>query len=211
MDHNNINSFVGIAGLSSLQSLYLWDNDLTEFDITGLSSIQNVTLATNQLTSFTHSGISPVRNLNLEHNQLTSFSGTGFPDLGMLLLDNNHIRLLSGLDDLTSLWFLTIANNCLVGEALDPSVSSWLTTNATNDDWTSQSATCPPVPPVCTEVTDVPATECEALMNIYTATSGDTWTNNTGWGINTVVNNWHGVTVADGHVTELRMRTNNMQ
>ena len=50
---------------------------------------------------------------------------------------------------------------------------------------------------------DIPQAEADALIAFYDATGGDDWTTNTGWKTDTTVGNWYGVTVADGHVTEL--------
>ncbi len=33
----------------------------------------------------------------------------------------------------------------------------------------------------CTHVTEIPQTECEALVAIYLSTDGDNWNNNSGW------------------------------
>jgi len=57
---------------------------------------------------------------------------------------------------------------------------------------------------------DVPQSEANALIAFYDATSGDSWTNNTGWKTDPVVGNWYGVTVSGGHVTELDIHDNNL-
>jgi hypothetical protein len=33
----------------------------------------------------------------------------------------------------------------------------------------------------CSTVSDIPQTECEALLALYSSTNGATWTNKTGW------------------------------
>ena len=55
---------------------------------------------------------------------------------------------------------------------------------------------------------DVPQYEIDALMNFFYVTDGPNWTNNTGWGVDPVVGNWHGVTVVNGHVTRLALNDN---
>ncbi len=55
---------------------------------------------------------------------------------------------------------------------------------------------------------DVPQAEADALIWLFHATSGPSWTNNTGWLIDPVVNNWFGVTVAGGRVTEIDLSAN---
>jgi hypothetical protein len=62
--------------------------------------------------------------------------------------------------------------------------------------------------PGCIGVADVPMEECQALMNIYDTNDGISWANNTHWAGNTAVTGWYGVTVADGHVTMLKLSNN---
>ena len=47
--------------------------------------------------------------------------------------------------------------------------------------------------------------EFDALVTLYIATDGDNWVNSTNWSttINDVSNDWYGITVSDGHVTEI--------
>jgi hypothetical protein len=59
----------------------------------------------------------------------------------------------------------------------------------------------------------IPSSEFSALVALYNATDGPNWTNNTGW--NTATNNvdgggWYGVTVENGHVTELFLSQNGL-
>ena len=57
---------------------------------------------------------------------------------------------------------------------------------------------------------DVPQTELDALEAFYAATDGDNWTDNTGWGGSGTVNDWFGVTVVGGHVTQVDLIINNL-
>jgi len=50
--------------------------------------------------------------------------------------------------------------------------------------------------------------EKNALVDFYTATQGDQW--NKKWNLNNPVSNWSGVTIENGHVTEIRMLFNNL-
>ena len=55
------------------------------------------------------------------------------------------------------------------------------------------------------------ATDKAALQALYNATGGDNWHNNTGWDFTTDPgNSWHGVTIVNGRVTELRLYRNNL-
>ena len=57
---------------------------------------------------------------------------------------------------------------------------------------------------------DVPWTDANALIQFYLATGGPTWTVSTNWLVDPVVDNWLGVTVAGGRVTQLALPTNNL-
>lgn len=62
----------------------------------------------------------------------------------------------------------------------------------------------------CDAQTSVDVDECEALVAIYNATGGETWSNSTGWLENSDVCTWHGVGCSEGHVTALDLFNNNL-
>ncbi|NJO16967.1 MAG: hypothetical protein HC877_14875 [Thioploca sp.] len=64
--------------------------------------------------------------------------------------------------------------------------------------------------PLCQRVTDIESAECEALVAFYQGSDGDNWNNHDGWLTATTVNDWHGVTVHDGQVTELHLENNQL-
>jgi hypothetical protein len=55
----------------------------------------------------------------------------------------------------------------------------------------------------------IPASESEALVAFYTATGGDSWTDNTGWS-GGAADDALGVTVVGGHVTAIELPNNNL-
>jgi len=57
---------------------------------------------------------------------------------------------------------------------------------------------------------DIPQAEANALIAFFWATAGASWTTNTGWLTDTTVNNWFGVTVEGGHVTQIALNSNNL-
>lgn len=57
---------------------------------------------------------------------------------------------------------------------------------------------------------DVPQAEADALIRLYNATGGPSWTDNTNWLVDRTVGNWFGVTVAGGHVTGIALQSNNL-
>ena len=50
----------------------------------------------------------------------------------------------------------------------------------------------------------------QVLIDLYHATDGQNWTNNSNWLSGTSVSKWHGVTTAGGRITELRLWNNNL-
>ena len=64
--------------------------------------------------------------------------------------------------------------------------------------------------PFCDLVSEIPKTECEALVSFYNSTFGPYWTNRTGWLVTYTPCSWYGVTCANGHVTRLQLITNNL-
>ena len=60
----------------------------------------------------------------------------------------------------------------------------------------------------CSTITDVPQIECEALVALYASTNGAGWYQKTNWLTTTEVENWHGVSVFNGQVYELKLEVN---
>jgi len=62
----------------------------------------------------------------------------------------------------------------------------------------------------CTIQTEIPVVECEALVNLYTNTTGSSWSNSSGWLATTTPCSWFGVTCSSGHVTSLILHWNGL-
>lgn len=67
---------------------------------------------------------------------------------------------------------------------------------------------------VTADACGVSATEKQALLDLYNATNGDSWTNtlagNQPWDTNTPVCDWYGVTVVNGNVTQISLSGNDL-
>jgi len=62
------------------------------------------------------------------------------------------------------------------------------------------------VPPATAQTcTGIPNDECQALCDLYNSTGGDQWTDNTNWLSTQPVDDWCGVSVSNGHVTNLSL------
>lgn len=62
----------------------------------------------------------------------------------------------------------------------------------------------------CKDVSDVPVSECEALVAFYSSTNGAGWSYNANWLEKLEVGTWFGVTVEEGHVTILSLYSKNL-
>jgi Leucine-rich repeat (LRR) protein len=64
----------------------------------------------------------------------------------------------------------------------------------------------------CTDTvtTGVPEAECNALVAIYDATDGASWTNSSNWKTDTNVATWYGVSVSTSHVSIVILLNNNL-
>ncbi len=62
----------------------------------------------------------------------------------------------------------------------------------------------------CTDMIEIPQIECEALVAFYNSTNGAGWTDRTNWLETNTPSNWYGVTVVNGHVTQLNIVFNNL-
>jgi hypothetical protein len=63
----------------------------------------------------------------------------------------------------------------------------------------------------CAEVTEIPQSECEALVALYHSTNGDHWRYNSWWLVTTRPCRWYGVTCsAAGHVRRLLLSHNQL-
>jgi hypothetical protein len=58
---------------------------------------------------------------------------------------------------------------------------------------------------------EIPLSECEALVDLYNATNGDQWTDNTGWLTTITPCSWTGIDCSEGHVISLLLNDNKLQ
>jgi len=65
-------------------------------------------------------------------------------------------------------------------------------------------------PADCAAVTEIPSTECEALVALYKSTDGDIWESNSGWNVTNTPCSWYGVSCNGGHVSRLNLRSNKL-
>jgi len=62
----------------------------------------------------------------------------------------------------------------------------------------------------CAIVTEIPTTECEALITLYNSTGGANWERNDGWNVTNTPCSWDGVDCQDGHVSQFSLSNNQL-
>ncbi len=62
----------------------------------------------------------------------------------------------------------------------------------------------------CSNVTEIPAPECDNLLFFWFSTDGPNWHNHTGWWETYTPCSWYGVNCTAGHVTDLWLDSNNL-
>jgi Leucine-rich repeat (LRR) protein len=62
----------------------------------------------------------------------------------------------------------------------------------------------------CADITEIPHSECEALVSLYESTNGPGWEDNENWLTTWPPSMWFGVTVTSGHVTRLVLDDNRL-
>jgi len=225
-----------LSRLDNLETLELQSNQLSGAiprELGNLTSLTRLYLHSNRLNGSIPPELGNLTNLwslNLSENVL---SGSIPSDLARLtglrwlVLSEN---LLSGsipseLDNLTNLFWLDLEDNHLIGTVppqlgnltnldvwylsgnrLDGCLpSGWQDVKANDFDELGLIFCITPSRP------HTAATDKEALIALYRATGGDSWTYNSNWLSNVPLNTWYGVTTdEDGRVTKLELGYNGL-
>ena len=221
-----------LGNLSSLTELFLSINQLTGEIPTELGNLSNLTrlsLPINQLTGKipTELGnLSNLQRLGLSGNQLTGEIPTELGNLSNLQRLHLSINQLTGeipteLGNLSNLQRLNLRDNRLTGEL--PQSLTGLTVLVSLSFY-NNAGLCAPIDEAfqiwLQSVTSVSGSSCvpmdsaedrAVLVELYNATDGANWTNNTNWLSDRPIREWHGViNDADGRVTEVILFRNQL-
>ncbi|MCK5521943.1 MAG: leucine-rich repeat domain-containing protein [Thiomargarita sp.] len=190
-----------LGDLTKLQTLYLSDNQLEGEippDIGHLENLRTLYLSNNQLSGNVPSelgNLTSLVSLRLENN----------PDL----TDPLPSTLAANLTKLSSFYFYS-TNLC---EPIDSPFQTWLGELSSLKSTGLRCGTGDFVN--CDDVTDIPNSECEVLIDFYDSTDGDNWINRSGWPLTNTACNWYGVTCSEvdsnQHVTELFLDSNQLK
>jgi Leucine-rich repeat (LRR) protein len=107
--------------------------------------------------------------------------------------------------NLNNLSMLGINDNHLT--ASDSDLIAWL--DSYNPGWDTTQTPCPEGTN-CAAVTEIPAAECEILIELYNSTDGENWWDNTDWNVTNTPCSWYGMTCDGGHVTSIVLDVNQL-
>ncbi|MFN8495673.1 MAG: Calx-beta domain-containing protein [Caldilineaceae bacterium] len=62
----------------------------------------------------------------------------------------------------------------------------------------------------CSNVTEIPQNECEALVVLYNSTNGPNWTNHSNWLVTTTPCSWYGIVCRNNYVNALTLTENQL-
>ncbi len=217
-----------LAQLSSLEKLYLYENQLSGPIPAQLGNLTNLTrldLAFNQLTGTIPTELAQLTKLTtlyLGGNQLTGTIPTELAQLTKLTtlyLGGNQLTgtIPTELAQLTKLTTLYLGGNPNLSGPLPPEFTD-LSLEVLDLEG---SGVCVPLNGAFVEwLKSIPVKwgsahcsdpERDALIALYKQTNGPNWTNKKNWTTPAPLGEWYGVTTdADGRVTELNLRDNNL-
>ncbi len=213
-----------LGNLFNLRSIWLYSNQLTgsiPTELGNLSNLISLRLDSNRLTGSIPQEVLDLRaskrlenppyvkteitdvefllgnNLNIDisanfgdiNNNINNYTATGLPG-GVTI---NSRRVISGTPTTADTFTVTVTATDRAG--------------GRGEDEFNITVSIPPLN----------ASDYAALQALYNSTSGDNWTNTTGWDVSSptppsasVVNSWHGVTVVGNRVTELNLYNNSL-
>ena len=198
-----------LGDLSNLRELWLDNNRLMEeipTELSDLSKLTRLELGGNDLTGEILPGLGDLSNLthlSLGENELTREIPADLGDLTNLVwlwLSDNQLtgELPQSLTGLTMLQWLFFGSNAGLCAPAEEQFQTWLRGIA---NWSGE---------YCA-VEDSPEDRA-VLVELYNATAGDNWTDNTNWLSDEPMGTWHGVTTdIGGRVAELSLTENQLR
>ncbi|MBW6474876.1 MAG: hypothetical protein K0B14_17240, partial [Anaerolineaceae bacterium] len=177
-------------------------------------SIEIIFLGENELSGTIPSTIGNLINLqwvDIYGNQLSGSLPTSIGDLPKINNLNVSDNPLSGpipssfvkLSSLERFMF----SDTEICEPIAPDFQIW---KSSVDIFTSTTIICSPYL-ICESIVDVPPSECVALVDFYSSTSGVNWINNSNWLFSPIIDDWYGITSENSHISEINLSDNQLQ
>ncbi len=208
IDSKNISDLTGIEKFTALKTLHCSTNQLDSINLTLNINLENFRCSYNQLTKLNLSENTLLQELSCCNTQLTNLDLSKNSALQELhCYNNNQLTSLDLRNGNNHAMVAFLENNSLFCIQVDNPASEHILNSWSKDDWASYSENCGPLGP------GIPIEEYNSLVDLYNSTIGEKWAINDNWldTINSTVEDWYGVTVEDGHVTQILLSNNNLQ
>ena len=218
-----------LGNLSSLTTLWLFQSNLSgaiPAELGNLATLEDLSLGDNQFTGSIPPELGRLSSLVSLRARNNNLSGAIPPELGQLTsltalsFRNNNLsgQLPPDLGNLTELAHLDLYGNQDLSGLMPRSMmnlplgrldisSTWICPHLDDEfqEWLdgipdAYGLSCP---------SDV--TERFVLMELYDSTGGDSWTSRGGWDTDSELDDWHGVTVEDSLIRDLRLPGNGLE
>ncbi|MBI9054120.1 MAG: leucine-rich repeat domain-containing protein [Bacteroidales bacterium] len=226
-----------IGSCTSLSALYLYNNQLSGAvpnELNSLTNLQYLYLLNNLLTDLPNLTSTNLKGIYFNKNKFSfgDFENTGldFSTLNPIVYSpQDKITIPSLTDNGNGTTTLTVTTDGTgntyqwynEGVELPGETNSSLILSNSSDEGIFYCTVSNPTYPDLkltsedlffnkTSVNGVTQEEHDVLVSFYNATNGANWTNNTNWLSEEDVDNWNGVTVLGGHVTDIDLHSNNL-
>jgi len=205
--NNQLTGTIPNFNMPNLINLALYNNQLSgsipNFNMPNLSAIG---LSNNQLSgAIPNFNMPNLNHLGLAINQLSgTIPNFNMPNLTYFGLSNNQLSGIIPNFNFFSSSTIRLSTNCSL-TAYDAAQAAVLT--AKDPTWQTVNPVCPTN---CNLVTEIPATECQSLVDLYNSTNGSGWTTKTGWNATNTPCSWFGVTCSGGNVRTLNLQSNQL-
>ncbi|MGH1387059.1 T9SS type A sorting domain-containing protein [Kordia sp.] len=131
VNSSNISDLTGIEAFTSLETLFVFNNNLTTVDLNQNNALEALLIAFNQLTSIDVSNNTNLISISLNNNSISDIDLSSNINLTQVYIENNNLTTLD-VSTLTNLEELTIPNNMV--EELDLSQNTMLTSVILNNN-----------------------------------------------------------------------------
>ncbi len=195
------------ATIEGLDVKIEWET-ASEFDLSGFYVLRSLSLDGNysRISGFIPGEGDSIVGTTYEFIDTNVNSGTNY----YYKLEDIDINAVSTFHGPVAVGSTTQTPTPTIVESGTPTRTPTFTPTPTSTFTPSPTPTNTPEQSFCSNVTEIPNEECDALVTLYNSTNGDNWNNNDGWLVTDTPCDWYGVTCTAGHVVRLDLDWNEL-